>query len=400
MSRDKNTKSSKSRPPLSPRTKAVQSGIASDSAHHAIIPPLYLSSTYKMNGFEDAPQYQYSRTRNPTRDILCEALSDLEGGYSACVTASGMAAITLFLHLLKPDDLLIAPYDCYGRAYRLMCALAEKEHFRLEFTDQYNPESATQIAARKPRMVFIESPSNPLMRIADIAAISKAVKAQTPDALIVCDNTFLSPALQKPLELGADIVCHSTTKFLNGHSDVVGGAVIAKTKALWDELDFWSNSLGLIGAPFDSYLTLRGLRTLPLRIERAQTNAEKIVAFLAAHPAITQVFYPRLNNHHGHQTAKAQQSGFGAMLSFTLKTADKSKIAAFIDTLEIFALAQSLGGTESLINHPASMTHVSMGAEAREKAGVSENLFRLSVGIEDCDDLIFDLKNALEHIEK
>lgn len=379
------------------RTRAVQAGIGKDKAFRAIIPPLHLSTTYKMHGLDKAPDYQYSRTRNPTRDVLAEALSELEGGYSTCVTSSGMAAITLFLHLLEPDDLLIAPYDCYGRAYRLMCALSEKGHFRLEFMDQYAPDSAADIAAKKPRMVFIESPSNPLMRVADIAAISSAVKAQNPDAIIVCDNTFLSPILQNPIALGADLVCHSTTKFLNGHSDVVGGAVIAKTKELWDGLDFWANSLGLIGAPFDSYMTLRGLRTLEVRITRAQENAEIIADFLQNHDAVETVFYPGLSSHEGYNIARKQQTGAGAMLSFRLKAA-RENTARFIDSLNIFALAQSLGGTESLINHPASMTHVSMGAEAREKAGVSENLLRLSVGIEHIDDLRADLEAALNAV--
>ena len=377
------------------RTRAVQAGIGKDKGERAVIPPLYLSSTYKMKGLEDFPAYQYSRTRNPTRDILAQAVSELEGGHNACITASGMAAITLILHLLSPDDLLIAPYDCYGRAYRLMSALAEKGHFKLEFMDHYHENAPQEIAAKAPKMVFIESPSNPVMRVANIAAISGAVKDTNPEALIVCDNTFLSPILQLPLNMGADIVCHSTTKFLNGHSDVVGGAVVAKTQEIWDELDFWANSLGVIGAPFDSYMTLRGLRTLEVRIGRAQENAKIIAAFLEDHEAIERVYYPGLKSHDDFDLAAKQQEGPGAMLSFTLK-GDKAHAAKFVDALQIFALAQSLGGTESLINHPASMTHVSMGPEAREKAGVSDNLFRLSIGIEHIDDLIADLDSALK----
>lgn len=373
----------------------MQAGIGTDKAEHAVIPPLYLSSTYKMIGLDNFPTYQYSRTRNPTRDILAEAVSGLENGHDACITASGMAAITLVLHLLAPDDLLIAPYDCYGRAYRLFAALAEKGHFRLEFMDQYGTDAPALIAAKAPKMVFIESPSNPVMRVADIAAISGAVKEANPDALIVCDNTFLSPILQLPLNLGADIVIHSTTKFLNGHSDVVGGAVIAKTKEIWDELDFWANSLGVIGAPFDAYMTLRGLRTLEVRINRAQENAKAIAAFLNEHEAVEHVYYPGLNHHDDYDLAARQQEGPGAVLSFTLK-GNESRRAAFIDVLSVFVLAQSLGGTESLINHPASMTHVAMGAQAREKAGVSDNLFRLSIGIEHIDDLIRDLDEALK----
>lgn len=376
-------------------TKTVQTGIAEDKAYNAVIPPLYLSSTHKMHGFEKFPEYQYSRVRNPTRDHLVDALTKLEGGYSAAVTASGMASIALILHLLNPDDLLIAPYDCYGRAYRLMCALSEKGHFKLEFVDQYSDNSASEIAAKKPRMVFIESPSNPVMRVANIAAISGACKDARDDCLIVCDNTFLSPILQRPIELGADIVTHSTTKFLNGHSDVVGGAVISKTKEIWEELDFWANSLGVIGAPFDSYMTLRGLRTLDLRVKKAQENAQKIADMLVKNDHVEDVFYPGLENHEHHKLAAEQQQGFGAMLSFTLKC-DHEGCSRFINALEIFTLAQSLGGTESLINHPATMTHVSMGEEARAKAGVTNNLFRLSVGIEDCEDLLNDLESALK----
>lgn len=378
-------------------TKTVQSGIAEDKAYNAVIPPLYLSSTHKMHGFNEFPDYQYSRVRNPTRDHLVDALTELEGGYSAAVTASGMAAIALVLHLLNPDDLLIAPYDCYGRAYRLMCALSEKGHFKLEFIDQYYEHAAQEIAEKSPRMVFIESPSNPVMRVADIAAISDACKDAREDCLIVCDNTFLSPVLQRPIELGADIITHSTTKFLNGHSDVVGGAVVSRTKELWEELDFWANSLGLIGAPFDSYMTLRGLRTLDLRVKKAQETAGKIAEMLNNHDKISAIYYPGLKNHDHHELAAKQQSGFGAMLSFTLDT-DEQGCARFIDALQIFTLAQSLGGTESLINHPATMTHVSMGAEARVKAGVSDNLFRISVGIEDQEDLLNDLESALKTI--
>lgn len=378
-------------------TTLVQAGIAQDKAYQAIVPPLYLSSTHKMIELEKDPGYQYSRVRNPTRDILVETLADLEGGYSATVTSSGMAAIALILQLLKPDDLLLAPYDCYGRAYRLMCALSEKGAFKLEFIDQYNADAVLQSLKKKPAMVFIESPSNPVMRIADIEKIAKQAKAENPDCLIVCDNTFLSPILQNPINLGADIVIHSTTKFLNGHSDVVGGAVIAKTKEIWEKLDFWANSMGLIGAPFDAYMTLRGLRTLELRILKAQNNCEKIAKFLQGHNAIKSVCYPGLENHAGHSLAQKQQNGFGAMLSFELK-GDINTVKEFLAPLNVFALAQSLGGTESLINHPATMTHVSMGPEAREKAGVTDTLLRLSIGIEDSDDLMEDLKTALNAI--
>lgn len=375
-------------------TAAVQAGVGTDTAHHAVMPPLYLSSTFKIEGIDKRQPYEYSRTRNPSRDVLAEALAELEGGVGACVTSSGMAALTLILHLLNPEDLIIAPYDCYGRSFWLLRALAEKKHFRLKLVDQYD-EKALKAAFDEPaRMVLIETPSNPVMRIADIKAISALAKKLNKECLVAVDNTFLSPILQRPLELGADIVWHSNTKFLNGHSDVVGGSVIAKSPDILAELQLWNNSLGTIGAPFDSYLTLRGLRTLELRVERAQDNAQVIAKFLDGHKAVSRVYYPGLPGHPGHDIAARQQEGFGAMLSFEL-AGDSSKTADFVKALDVFCLAQSLGGTESLINHPASMTHVSMGAEARAKAGVTDQLLRLSIGIEHIDDLIADLEQAL-----
>jgi cystathionine gamma-synthase len=377
------------------RTCAVQAGLGETVTYRAVMPPLCLSSTFQMDEVGKKATYEYSRTRNPTRDHLAQALAELEKGYGACVTSSGMAALTLIVHLLNPEDLLVAPYDCYGRSYRMLSALAEKKHFRLKFVDQYSQKGVEEAFSEKPKMVLIETPSNPVMRIADIKSI--AAKAKACGALTVVDNTFLSPMLQQPLTLGADIVYHSTTKFLNGHSDVVGGCVVAKTKELWDQLDFWANSLGLIGAPFDSYMTLRGLRTLELRVHRAQENAMKIAEMLAAHPKVAQVYYPGLTAHEGHEAAKKQQEGFGAMLSLELK-GDTQTARRFVAALDVFRLAQSLGGTESLINHPASMTHVSMGPEARAKAGVTDQLLRLSVGVEHIEDLLEDLRGALESV--
>ncbi len=374
------------------RTCVVQAGLGDPVNYRAVIPPLCLSSTFQMDEIGKKAVHEYSRTRNPTRDHLAQAMAEIEKGYGACVTASGMAALTLIVHLLNPEDLLIAPYDCYGRSYRMLSALAEKKHFRLKFVDQYSAKGIEEAFSETPKMVLIETPSNPVMRIADIKAI--AAKAKACGALTVVDNTFLSPMLQQPLTLGADIVYHSTTKFLNGHSDVVGGCVVTNTKELWDQLDFWANSLGLIGAPFDSYLTLRGLRTLELRVHRAQENALAIAQMLEAHPKVSKVYYPGLPSHAGHTIAASQQEGFGAMLSVELK-GDQDTARRFVAALNLFRLAQSLGGTESLINHPASMTHVSMGPEAREKAGVTDQLLRLSVGIEHIEDLLSDLRGAL-----
>jgi len=373
------------------RTSIVRAGIGKDPAYGSVMPPLYLSSTFQIDGLDKRGDYEYSRTRNPTRDELSEALSALEGGIGCAVTSSGMAALTLILHLLEPEDLIFAPYDCYGRSYWLLRALAEKKHFRLKFIDPYDAAALDDAFQEAPRMVLLETPSNPVMRIADIADI--AARAHKHGALVVCDNTFLSPMLQQPLCLGADIVYHSTTKFINGHSDVVGGAVIVKDdEDMLSSLNLWNNSLGTIGAPFDSYMTLRGLRTLEIRIHRAQENAEKIAVLLDGHAKAVKVYYPGLASHEGHEIAKRQQEGFGAMLSFELE----GDIHKFLEALDMFSLAQSLGGTESLINHPASMTHVSMGAEARTKAGVTDNLLRLSVGIEHIDDLVDDLENAFD----
>lgn len=371
-------------------TRAVRAAIGTDPAWRSVMPPIYLSSTFQLEDLDERGPYEYSRTRNPTRDALGEALAGLEGGIGACITSSGMAALTLILHLLKPSDLVLAPYDAYGRSYWLLRALAEKGHFRLKFTDQYSASGLDEAFAETPRMVIVETPSNPLMRIADIAEIARRTHAG--GGIVVCDNTFLSPMLQLPFTHGADIVFHSTTKFINGHSDVVGGAAIVREdKSLLDELKTWNNALGTIGAPFDAYMTLRGLRTLEVRAHRAQENAQVLAAFLEKHPKVAAVHYPGLAAHPGYALAQRQQAGPGAMLSFELKGDPR----AFLKRLSMFSLAQSLGGTESLISHPASMTHGSMGAEAREKAGVTDALLRLSVGIEHIDDLLADLEGAL-----
>ena len=375
------------------QTRIVRAGIGIDTPFQSIIPPIYLSSTFQRNGIgEPAGKYGYSRICNPTRDILSDAISDIEGGIGGCITSSGMAAITLILHLLNPNDLLLAPYDCYGRTMWLLRALAKKGHFKLKLVDQYSETALNEAFTEPPRMVLIETPSNPVLRIADIKSIVNRAKAH--NALVVVDNTFLSPILQNPLTLGADIVFHSSTKFLNGHSDIIGGAVIVNTQELLDELDLWNNSLGTIGAPFDSYMILRGMRTLEIRIHRAEDNAQKIADFLENHANIEKVHYPGLKSHTGHKIAKKQQNGFGSMLSFEIKgTYEQTKL--FVKTLNIFALAQSLGGTESMINHPATMTHASMDEKSRTKAGITNQLLRLSIGIEHVDDLINDLNQAL-----
>lgn len=378
------------------RTIAAANGIADDTAYGAVTPPLYLSSNFAFRQFEQAQAYEYSRTSNPTRDLLADTLAKLEGGAGAVVTSSGMAAVNLILGLLKPGDRVIAPHDCYGGTYRLLAALRDKGHFEVEFVDQGNSTALASALDRGAALVFVETPSNPLMRIVDIGSISQ--QAKSARACLVVDNTFLSPALQRPIALGADFVIHSTTKYLNGHSDVVGGAVVAANSHDVEELKAWANMIGVTGSPFDSYLTLRGIRSLFARIERQQTTAMAIAQFLSRHPQVGAVHYPGLPTHPGHELAAQQQSGFGAMLSFELNGGIEA-IRRFVATLKIFTLAESLGGVESLVAHPASMTHVGMGAEARHAAGIRDGLLRVSVGLEAEEDLLSDFAASLGKIE-
>jgi cystathionine gamma-synthase len=373
-------------------TRAVRAGIESDTQHGAVVPPLHLSTNYTFEGFGRKRQYDYSRSGNPTRDQLGAALADLEEGAGAVITASGMAAVALVLELVPAGGLVLAAHDCYGGTWRLLDAWAKKGRFRVLFADLTDPSKLGDALAHKPDLVWVETPSNPLLRITDVRRVAQAARAV--GARCVVDNTFLSPALQKPLTLGADIVVHSTTKYINGHSDVVGGAVIAKDADTAQQLTWWANCLGLTGAPFDSFLTLRGLRTLGPRLRAHEENAAQVAALLDAHPAVTRVYWPGLSTHPGHQLAAQQQVGFGAMLSFELD-GGLDAIAAFLDGLQFFSLAESLGGVESLIAHPATMTHASMAPEARRIAGISDALLRVSVGIEEADDLCADLDAAL-----
>jgi cystathionine gamma-synthase len=378
------------------RTRAVRAGIGSDATQGAVVPPIHLSSTFTFAGYCQKRTYDYTRSGNPTRDELAKALATLEGGAGGVVTASGMAAVLLLLNLLKPGELLLAPHDCYGGSYRQFSALAERGHFEVLFVDQTDPWELDRAFARHPRMVWVETPSNPLLRITDLAAVSR--RARSSGALMVVDNTFLSPVWQRPLGFGADIVLHSTTKYLNGHSDVVGGAVVAATASLVEELSGWANCLGLTGAPFDSYLTLRGLRTLYARMACHQANAKAVVECLRRHPAVLRVYHPSLPDHAGHAIARTQQTGYGAMVSFELR-GDTRNVQAFVEALECFSLAESLGGVESLVAHPATMTHASMDPDARRRAGITDRLLRLSVGIESAEDLVRDLERALTSAE-
>lgn len=374
-------------------TRAVRAAIATDLEHGAVVPPIHLSSTFAFEGFAKPRTYDYTRSGNPTRSQLADALAELEGGARAVVTSTGMSAVALVLHLLEPGDVIMAAHDCYGGTQRLLRALSAKGHFTLVFADLTAPGADAEVARHQPRLVWVETPSNPLLRITDVRRIAAAGHAV--GALVVVDNTFLSPALQQPISLGADVVVHSTTKYLNGHSDVVGGAVVASESALADELAWWANCLGITGAPFDSYLTLRGVRTLHARVRQHLENTAAVVEALCAHDAVLHVNYPGLASHPGHSVAASQQDGFGAMVSFEV-VGGVAGVERLTAELEYFTLAESLGGVESLIAHPATMTHASMDAAARAGAGISDSLVRLSVGIESADDLVRDLSNALD----
>jgi len=383
---------------LNQETVVTRFGINCDDNHGAVIPPLYLTTNFAFPKFAEKGQYDYTRSGNPTRDQLAGALAASEGGIGAVITASGMSAVHLATQLLQAGDVLIAPPDCYGGCHRLLSAAARKSQFEVRWIPLWETVAAVQqITAVKPRMVWIETPSNPLLRITDIEAIAKA--AHAVGAIVVADNTFLSPAGQSPLALGADIVLHSTTKYINGHSDVVGGAVICKHQAQMEELAWWGNCLGLTGSPFDSFQTLRGLRTLAVRFRQHQENAQIIAESLQTNKLVEKVYFPGLTDHPGHEIAVRQQQGFGAMISFELAGSD-SEIPVFLHALKLFTLAESLGGVESLVAHPATMTHAAMSAEDQATAGISSHLLRLSVGIEHVDDLLTDLANGFAAVQQ
>ena len=375
-------------------TSAVRAGIDRDTAFGAVTPPLVLSSNFSFAGFAEKRQYDYTRSGNPTRDLLGEALAQLEGGAGGVVTATGMGAISLVLNaLLDPGDRLVVPHDCYGGSWRLFNALAKKGAFELITCDLTDPRAFAEALQQSPKLVWIETPSNPLLRITDLRFVIEA--AHKAGALALVDNTFLSPALQRPIvDFDADFVLHSTTKYINGHSDVVGGAVVSREQAQHEQLTWWANCLGLTGSPFDSFLTLRGLRTLDARLRVHQENTAALVAVLDGHPAVSALHYPGLASHPGHALAARQQHGFGAMLSLELDGGEDA-VRAFVEGLQYFTLAESLGGVESLVAHPATMTHAAMSPEARAAAGISDGLIRLSVGIEHADDLVADLQAAL-----
>lgn len=378
-------------------TSAVRAGINSDQHHGAVVAPIHLSSTYSLKGFNDKRQFDYSRTGNPTRATFAETIAKLEQGSVGIVTSTGMAAVHLICQLLSTDDTVVIPHDCYGGSFRLFTHLAKRGQFKLIVVDQNDQQALTDALAHKPKLVLLESPSNPLLRLVDIEEVTKACHAA--GALVAVDNTFLSPSLQQPLTLGADIVFHSTTKYINGHSDVVGGVLVTKTAELGEKLAWWANCIGITGSAFDSFLALRGLKTLPVRMKQHQENALQVADFLKNHNAIDAVYFPGFPEHPGHDIAKKQQSGYGAMLSFEVKGGVEA-VKKLFENLELFTLAQSLGGVESLISHPSTMTHAGMEIADQLAAGITQSLVRISVGIEDINDILADLAHGLAQSQR
>lgn len=370
-------------------------GVATDPAYHSISPPLWSSDTFRWPNATDKPDYDYSRTVNPNRDMLCAALAELEGAAGGVITSSGEAASLLALLLAPAGGLIVAPHDCYGGTYRLIKALADQSKIRTAFVDQTDLAAVERVLEDKPAQVWIETPSNPLLRVTDIAAVAERAKAA--GALVVVDNTLPTPVRQRPLELGCDLVFHSTTKAINGHSDLFGGALLARDAALVETIIWWCNAAGLAGSAHDAWQILRGLRTLPLRIDRQEATARRIADWLESHAKVHQVFYPGLTSHSDHELSARQSSGPGFMLAFRINGGDAAT-AAFLTKLETITLASSLGGFSTLICAPSTMTHRGMPPEAQALAGITPDLLRLSVGLEDAQDLIADFEKAFAAI--
>jgi cystathionine beta-lyase/cystathionine gamma-synthase len=375
------------------RTKAVLAGTAKDTLYNSVITPIYPTSTFRFEELGKHKGYDYTRSGNPTRAALEENIAALESGLGAAATATGMAAITTVLFLLEPGDHVVTGNDIYGGTYRLFRDVFAKRGISFSFVDMRDLQSIRRAIRPKTRMIWIETPSNPLLHIVDLEAV--IVLARGKKLLTAVDNTFLSPYFQRPFEFGADIIVHSTTKYLNGHSDVVGGAVVYNNKAVGEKIRFFVNALGVSQSPFDAWLVLRGIKTLPCGMEAHQRNAGKIAAFLEKHPRVKQVHYTGLQSHPQQALIKKQMKGAGGMLAFELDTT-KVPLKGFFKKLKLFQLAESLGGVESLIEHPWSMSHASMGPEGLKASGITRETIRISAGIEGTDDLIADLKNALE----
>jgi len=374
-------------------TKAIHTGLVEDPSTGAIIPPIYQTSTYSQKTPGNHKGYEYSRTHNPTRTALEKNLAAIENGKFALCYASGMAAVDGIIKLLKPGDEVIANNDLYGGTYRLFTNIFSKYNIVFHFIDMEETSTVEKHISNNTKMIWVESPSNPLMNITDISAVSKI--AQKNQLLMVVDNTFASPYLQNPINLGADIVMHSATKYLGGHSDVVMGAVICNSQEIQEQLSFLQNSCGAVPGPLDCFLVQRGIKTLHLRMERHCENAKKIAAFLDKHSKVDKVYWPGFKNHPNHSIAKKQMKDFGGMISFTVREGTLEAASKVVSQTKIFTLAESLGGVESLIGHPATMTHASIPKREREKTGVIDSLIRLSVGVENAVDLLDDLEQAL-----
>ena len=375
-------------------TKTIHGGQHHDPSTGAVMPPVYQTSTYvQTSPGKPVSDYEYSRASNPTRTALENALASLENGARGLAFSSGLAATDCVLRSFKAGDEIIAMDDLYGGTYRLFTRIYKNSGLVFHFVDMNDLDAFQALINENTKMVWVETPTNPLMKLADIAAIAQITKKH--NLLFAVDNTFATPYLQRPLDLGADLVMHSATKYLGGHSDVIAGALITKTAELGEQLHFQQFATGATLGPMDSFLVLRGIKTLHLRVERHCENGEKVAHYLANHPKIKTVYFPGLASHPQHALAQKQMSGFGGMVSFTFATGSKADAIAFLEKLEVFTLAESLGGVESLANHPALMTHASIPEDVRKQGGISDDLVRLSVGVEDIDDLLADLAQAL-----
>ncbi|MEO5774173.1 MAG: PLP-dependent transferase [Sphingomicrobium sp.] len=373
-------------------TIAASAGVAEDPTYRGIAPPLWASDTFEWDSPEDKPDYDYSRTVSPNRDLLARALAQLEGAKHCAITSSGQSAALLALLQLEPGATVLAPHDCYGGTYRLLQGLERKGLIRLLFVDQNDDDMFATALRQDVRLLWLESPSNPLLRLVDIHARAEAAKAA--GALTIADNTLLTPCRQRPLALGCDLVLHSTTKAINGHNDLFGGALMTNDDALAEQIAWWANAAGLSGSAYDSWQTLRGLRTLPLRVARQEETASELAGWLEGHAQVEAVHYPGLASFPQRKLVKAQQSGPGFMISFRVK----GDVASFVGALELITLASSLGGFATLVCTPASMTHRGMPPEAQAEAGITPDLIRMSVGLEDAPDLIEDLSRGFSAI--
>ena len=374
-------------------TKAIHAGVHPDESTGAIMTPIYQTSTYVQDGVGNHKGYEYSRTLNPTRHALEKNIAAIENGKHGACFGSGLAAIDCVIKMLNPGDEVISTNDLYGGSYRIFKTIFEKYGIKFNFVDMNNVANVEALVNENTKLIWVETPTNPMMNIIDIEEMAKVAKKA--NAMLAVDNTFATPYLQNPLDLGADIVMHSVTKYLGGHSDVVMGALVTADDEIAKEMYRIQNSTGAVTAPMDSFLVLRGIKTLHIRMQRHCENGEKIAHFLTTHPKIDNVYWPGFETHPNHDVAKKQMRGFGGMISFTLKGNKMEDAHEIVKKVELFALAESLGGVESLIGHPATMTHASIPKEEREKTGVVDSLIRLSVGIEDVEDLIEDLKQAL-----